>query len=68
MVEEVTDSDKDETVDKGLEEEHFVFGEVHLPYWPRFALNKPCELDHYRIDFEELVDALELVAHRSQPW
>ena len=67
MVEEVTDSDQDETVDDGLEEEHFVFGEVHQPYWPRFVLNKQFELDRYEIDFEELVHAPELVVHRSQP-
>ena len=68
MVEEVTDSDQDETKEEGLVEEHFVFGEVHQPYWPRFVLNKQFELDRYRIDFEELVHAPELVVHRSQPW
>ena len=44
MVEEVTDSDQDETVDDGLEEEHFVFGEVHQPYWQRF-----CRIKYHRV-------------------
>ena len=68
MVEEVTDSDQDETVGEELEEEHFVFGEVHQPYWQHFVLNKQCELDHDQTDFDELVHAPELVVHRSQPW
>ena len=67
MVEEVPDSDQDETKEGGLVGEHFVFGEAHQPYWQRFVLNKQCEPDRYQIDFEEPGQALELVVHRSQP-
>ena len=67
MVEEVTDSDQDETVEEGLVKEHFVFGEVHQPYWQRFFLNKQCEPDRDQIDFAEPVHALRLVVHRNQP-
>ena len=67
MVEEVANSDQDETVEEGLGEEHFVIGEVHQPYWQRFVLNMQCEPDRDQIDFDEPVHALGLVVHRNQP-
>ena len=67
MVEEVTDSNQDETVVEGLVEGYFAFVEVRWKCWQHFVVKKQYELDLHQIDCDGPMLALETIVHRNQP-